>query len=118
MLVLILRKADVVVFLWCTGEAFTLSWLSIVQSCPNTTDTGLAAFMSSQLTDIMPSICALIASLWSTVFELALKEKCISDCDRTGPECLPAQSNRNLLYQVAVLSRHSHQENDTYKCED
>jgi hypothetical protein len=117
MLILILGKANMVVFLGRTGNAFTLSSPSSVKSCPNTTDMGLAAFMSSQLPGVTPSICALIVSLWLAVFKLALKVSCISDCDKLGMDCLPVRLNRNLLCQVVVLSWHSHQESDACKCE-
>jgi hypothetical protein len=84
MLVLMLGKADVVVFFRCTGHAFTLGSPSNVESSPNTTDAGLPAFMSSQLPDIASFICALIASLWPTVLKLALKVNCVSDHHRRG----------------------------------
>jgi hypothetical protein len=44
MFMLILRKPDMVVFVGCIGDCFTLSLFIVVESCLNTTNTSLPAF--------------------------------------------------------------------------
>jgi hypothetical protein len=104
MVVLILGKADVVVFVWRVCNYFTLSSSSAVESCVNPTDTGLTAFYLCQLLQEVLSICALITTLWPAMLKFALQVHRISSCDFTSVKSisLQAQLNTSLLFRIAV----------------
>ena len=69
-LMLTLRKSNMVMLLWHIGDYFTPTK---VESCANPMDARLVAFYLRQLLQEMPLICTFILSLWLTMLKLTLQ---------------------------------------------
>jgi hypothetical protein len=69
---MILRNSNMVMLLRCTGSHFAFELPVANKLCPNTTNTSLTAFNSSQLLDEELFVRALVSGLWGAMLKFAL----------------------------------------------